>query len=235
MFVHRRLAIVAALAAAAIPLLAAAPASAQWFGSKMKGAANSTYGCESALITGALGGIELAPTGQRTCTYRHGGYLNSLRPTTLVPSSGRIKRIQVKSGPKPAKLRLTILTGSSRVDTFSGEDLPGTYTCCTARYVGRAFRPKPNAVTTLKVNVPVFNVRNKSIQNRIHSTDGVALSAVGVGGLPLHLTESLGGYANGTPLLTGFWPLTKVGEPRVDGYTLSGIDLLFRWDFRRSR
>lgn len=225
---------IAALAAAAVPLLSAAPASAQWFGSQMKGAANSTYGCESALIAGALGGLELAPTGQRTCTYRHSGYFNSLRPTSLVPSSGRIRRIQVKSGPNPAKLRLTILTGSSRVNTFTGEDLPGTYTCCTARYLGPAFRPKPNAVTTLQVNVPVYDVRSKSIEHRIHSTDGVALSAVGAGGLPLHLTNSVGGYASGTPLLTGFWPLTNVGEPRVDGYTMSGIDLLFRWDFRRS-
>ena len=233
MLVHRRLAMIAVLATTAIPLFMAAPAAAQWFGSTMKGSANATYGCESALIAGALGGFELAPTGQRSCTYRHSGYFNSLRPTTIVPSSGRIKRIQVKSGPKPAKLRLTILTGSSRVDTFNGEDLPGTYTCCTARYVGPAFRPKPNAVTTLKVDVPVYDVRSKSIQNRIHSTDSVALSAVGAGGLPLHVTEPLGGYANGTPLLTGFWPLTKVGEPRVDGYTLSGIDLLFRWDFRR--
>lgn len=208
-------------------------ASAQWFGSLMRGTPNATYGCESALITGALGGVELAPTNQRSCTYRHSGYFNQLRPTALVPGNGTIKRIQVKSGPNPARLRLTILTGSSRVDTFTGQDLPGTYTCCTARYVGPAFRPKPNATTTLNVNVPVRDVRSKEIQTRIHSTDSVAISAVGPGTLPLHLGNELGGYATGTPLLTGFWPLTKLGEPRVDGYTMSGIDLLFRWDFRR--
>jgi hypothetical protein len=230
----RRFAVLVLSLAAALALLAA-PASARWYGSTMKGGANAGYGCESAAILGALGGVELAPTGQRSCTYRHSGYLNSLRPTALVPGSGRIKRIQVKSGRNPAKLRLTILTGSSRVNTFTGEDLPGTYTCCTARYVGPAFRPRANAVTTVRTNVPVFDTRNKSIQNRIHSTDVVAISAVGPGTLPLHLTNSLGGYETGTPLLTGFWPLTKVGDPRVDGYTLSGIDLLFRWDFRRGR
>ncbi|HVY77545.1 MAG TPA: hypothetical protein VG898_03465 [Solirubrobacterales bacterium] len=230
----RRLALPALLAAAVLTLLAA-PASARWFGGTMKGGANVTYGCESAAILGALGGVELAPTGQRSCTYRHSGYFNLLRPTALVPGNGRIKRIQVKVGSRPAKLRLTILTGSSRVDTFTGEDLPGTYTCCTARYVGPAFRPKANAVTTLKVDVPVHDLRSKAIQNRIHSTDVVAISAAGPGTLPLHATNALGGYETGTPLLTGYWPLTKVGEPRVDGYTLSGIDLLFRWDFRPTR
>ncbi|MFN8164471.1 MAG: hypothetical protein U0R26_11730 [Solirubrobacterales bacterium] len=91
-------------------------------------------------------------------------------------------------------------------------------------------------MTTVKVNVPVHDVRGKAIQNRIHSTDDiVAISAVSSRTLPLHVTNALGGYETGTPLLTGCWPLTKVGDPRVDGYTLSGIDLLLRWDFRPAR
>ncbi len=232
MLVHRP-AVLAAILVTSVALTFAPLASATWFGSSMRGAANAAYGCESALILGPIGGVELAPTNQRSCTYRHGGYVNSLKPTSLVPASGRIKRIQVKSGPNPARLRLTILTGSSRVSTIDGTDLPGTYTCCTARYVGRAFRPKANAVTTLKANVPVFDVRSKAIQNRIHSTDGVALSAVGPGTLPLHLTDAVGNIAPGAPLVNGWYPRTGVGEPRVDGYTMAGIDLLFRWDFRR--
>ena len=223
------------LLALAIVLAPAAPASARWYGSTMQGTVNATYGCESALILGPLGGVELAPTNQRSCTYRHGGYLGSLQPTAIVPGSGTIKRIQVKSGPAPARLRLTVLTGSSRVDTFTGEDLPGTYTCCTARFAGPAFRPKPNATTTLAVDVPVRDVRSKAIENRIHSSDALALSAVGPGTLPLHLTDAVGAIAPGAPLAIGFWPQTKVGEPRVDGYTMAGIDLLFRWDFRPGR
>jgi hypothetical protein len=218
---------------AALALVIAAPASARWYGSTMQGSVNATYGCESALILGPLGGVELAPTNQSSCTYRHSGYLDSLRPTSIVPASGRVTRIQVKSGPSPARLRLTVLTGSSRVSTFNGADLPGTYTCCTARYVGPSFRPKPNATTTLRVDVPVQNVVSKAIQNRIHSSDGLALSAVGPGTLPLHLTPAVGAIATGAPLLTGFFPITAVGEPRIDGYTMAGIDLLFRWDFQR--
>ena len=223
------------LALLLVAALAAAPASARWYGSNMRGAPNATYGCESAVILGPLGGAELAPTNQRSCTYKHGGYINSLKPTAIVPSTGTVRRIQVKSGANPARLRLTILTGSSRVDTFTGADLPGTYTCCTARYVGPAFQPKPNATTTRRVNVRVFNLRSKAIQNRIHSSDIVALSAVGPGTLPLRIEPTIGGYASGTPLLTGFFPRTRPGEPRVDGYTLSGIDLMFRWDFQPAR
>jgi hypothetical protein len=211
----------------------AAGASATWYGSTLAGDANANYGCEAALILGPIGGVELAPTHQTSCTYRHSGYLNSFRPTSLVPSSGWIRRIQVKSGPNPALLRLTVITGSSRVDTFTGRDLPGTYTCCTARYIGPPFRPRANAITTKRVNVRVLSVRSKAIQYRIHSTDGLALSAVGPGTLPLHVEEGVGSIIEGTPLLTGFFPMTRRGEPRVDGYTLSGIDLLFRWDFRR--
>lgn len=107
-------------------LLAASPAAARWYGSTMSGSPNATYGCESAAILGPLGGVELAPTNQRSCTYRHSGYLGSPRPASVVPGNGRITRIQVKSGPDPARLRLTVLTGSSRVDMISGQDIPGT-------------------------------------------------------------------------------------------------------------
>jgi hypothetical protein len=77
-------------------------------------------------------------------------------------------------------------------------------------------------------------IRNKEIQTRIHSSDGLALSAVGPGTLPLSLSPAPGNFAPGAPLATGFYPMTRPGEPRVDGYTMAGIDLLFRWDFQPS-
>jgi hypothetical protein len=228
-----RNAFLALVLAAVSGAIIVAPASAAWYGSTMSGAPNVGYGCESALILGPVGGVELAPTHQQSCTYRHAGYLNSLRPTFLVPSTGWVRRIQVKSGANPALLRLTVLTGSSRVNTFTGQDLPGTYTCCTARFVGPPFRPIANGTTTRRVNVHVLSVRSKSIQLRIHSTDGLALSAAGPGTLPLSATEAIGAIVEGAPILTGYFPMTRVGEPRVDGYSLTGIDLLFRWDFYR--
>ncbi len=219
---------------AAVLAVAAAPASARWYGSLLRGTPNATYGCESALIMAPLGGVELAPTNQVSCTYRHGGYLNSNRPTFIAPSTGRITAIKVRSGAKPAKLRLTILTGSSRIDTRTGRDLPGTYTCCTARFIGKAFRPRANATTKKKVNVKVSDVRDTRIRFRIHSSDGVALTAVGPGTVPLQIRSDVGAITPGTPLATGYWPYTRKGEPRsADGYTMTGIDLMFQWYFKR--
>jgi hypothetical protein len=220
--------------AAALLAVSAAPASARWYGSLLQGVPNANYGCESALVLAPLGGVQLSPTNQVSCTYRHAGYLYSNRPTFITPGTGRITAIKVRSGPNPAKLRLTILTGSSRVDTTTGRDLPGTYTCCTARFVGKAFRPKANATTKKKVNVKVFDVRDKRIRFRIHSSDGVALTAVGPGTVPLQIHDDVGGYNPGTPMATGYWPYTRVGEPRsADGYSMTGIDLMFQWFFKR--
>lgn len=218
---------------AAVMAVAAAPASAKWYGSLMRGKPNANYGCESAITLAPLGGVQLSPTNQTSCTYRHGGYLFTNRPTFVVPSTGRITAIKVRSGPRPAKLRLTILTGSSRVDTTTGRDLPGTYTCCTARFVGKPFRPKANATTKKKVNVKVFDVRDKRIRFRIHSSDGVALSAVGPGTLPLQVRNDVGQILNGSPAAIGYWPFTRRGDPRVDGYSMTGIDLMFQWYFKR--
>jgi hypothetical protein len=224
-------------ASIALAAIASAPfagsASARWFGSTMAGPANATYGCESALIQAPLGGTELAPTGQTSCTYRSGGYLYSTRPTFIAPATGRVTKIKVKSGSDPAPLRVTVLTGSSRVDTFTGQEIPGTYTCCTARYVGPAFKPKPNRITKKRVNVKVFDVRNKAINYRIHSTDGLALTATGPGTVPLSIGPNPGGFDSGTPITIGFWPRTAKGDPRVDGYSMTGVDLLFQWKFKR--
>jgi hypothetical protein len=213
--------------------LAAAPASARWYGSKLRGTPNVTYGCEAAAVFGPLGGIQLAPTGQRSCTYRHGGYLSSNRLTFFAPATGRITHIRIKAGPRPAKLRLTVLTGSSRVNPFTGQDVPGTFTCCTARYVSRPFRVRANRTTTKRVNVRVYNLRSKRLQTRIHSSDGLALSAEGNGTLPLRVLSSVGSFAGGTPLSIGYWPRARRGDPRVDGYSVPGIELLFAWNFRR--
>jgi hypothetical protein len=221
--------------ALAMAVLAPGSASATWYGSNMRGPANAPYGCEAATIFAPLGGVQIAPSGQTSCTYQHNGYNGSLRFGSVVPSTGRIRRIRVRSGPNPALLRLTILTGSSRIDTTTGRDIPGTYTCCTARYVGRAFRPAPNRVTVRRVNVPVFVTRSNQLRIRTHASDIVAISAFGPGSLPLRIDQNVGSLDPGSPLATGFWSATAKGDPRVDGYKMSGIDVLLGWDFRRGR
>jgi hypothetical protein len=170
-----------------------------------------------------------------SCTDQHGGYLGSNRLSAIVPSSGRIVRIRVKSGPNPARLRLTILTSSARIDTTTGRDIPETCTCRTAVYVGKAFRPRPNATTVRRVNDPVRDTRSQRLDSRTHATDSVAISASGPGTVPLGIGPDPGGQEPGTPISQGFWSATKRNEPRVDGYGMTGIDVLLGWDFRRGR
>jgi hypothetical protein len=43
----------------------------------------------------------------------------------------------------------------------------------------------------------------------------------------------VGGFNAGTPIATGYWPRTAKGDPRVDGYSMTGIDLLFQFNWRR--
>ena len=50
--------------AAALLAVSAAPASARWYGSLLRGVPNANYGCESALVLAPLGGVQLAPTNQ---------------------------------------------------------------------------------------------------------------------------------------------------------------------------
>ena len=226
------------LAATAVSLPRCSPspasASARWFGSTLQAEPNATYGCESALVARPSAGWRSSRRGSSPARTVTAAISSRTGPTFIAPSSGRITHIRVKAGPNPAKLRLTVLTGSSRVDTFTGRDLPGTYTCCTARYIGRAFRPRANASPKKKVDVRVYDVRSKRIQYRIHSSDGLALTAVGPGTLPLNIGPSLGGYDNGNPDRDHHTsPFTRMGEPRVEGYSMTGIDLLFQWNFRR--
>jgi hypothetical protein len=133
--------------------------------------------------------------------------------------TGRVTRIRVKSGPNPARLRLTVLTGSSRANTFTGRDIPGTYTCCTARFVGRAFRPRANAITTKKVKDPLLRRSGSHSRGPRHAAAQHRAAARRVPDRP--------------PLAIGYWLRTVPGDPRVDGYSVSGIDLLFQWNFKR--
>ena len=71
-----------------LALVVCEPASAKWYGSRMSGPVNAPYGCEAATIFGPLGGVQIAPTNQTSCTYKHNGYLGSNRLGSVVPSTG---------------------------------------------------------------------------------------------------------------------------------------------------
>ena len=213
----------AAIAAVVALALLPAAASAVFLGGNLNQPANVGFGCNLAPILDPISGAPtLAPTGQQTCTFRHVGYINSNRITSLVPANGRIVRIRVRVGSNPAPLRLTILGASS--------SLVNGFSCCTARRLGPVFRPRPNRVTTIPVNVPV---RRSNPNGASQFNDVVALTAVGPGTLPMRDQGTAGSFASGTALTALWYPGTAIGDPRVEATTADGLDLLFQWDFRR--
>ena len=79
----------------------------------------------------------------------------------------------------------------------------------------------------------VVNAGSDEISSFRVTPDGLALTAVGPGTLPLAINPDVGGFNPGTPMAVGYWPFTAVGDPRVEGYSMTGIDLLFQWNFKR--
>lgn len=217
---HRRL-FVAAVAIAGLACTAQTAAAAR-YGSSLKRAPNLAFGCEAALVTDSItGGPTIVASGQRTCTYRSLGVLGRGGISSLVPATGHVTGIAVRSGRNPAPLRLTIL------DSSPGQEGG----CCTALKFGRVFRPRANAITRIKTNMRVERIVDT--QSGLVSTDVVAISAVGPGSLPLRATPGAGQFNFGEPLSSFWYPLTKIGDPRVEAYTMPGLELLFQWDFKR--
>ena len=197
-------------------------AGASIHGSSLRLAPNLPIGCSQAPIRDSItGAAVLAPTGQTSCTYRSLGVLNRFGGGSYVPGNGRIVRFSVRSGPNPAPLRLTIMMAS-----------PGL--CCTARFFGPVVRPRANRITTFATNVRVFrtfsrdpNVGKQQVQ------DAVGISAVGPGTLPLRSTPGAGGFTSGLPIVQHWHPRVTLNQPRnEDAYTMTGVELLFRWEWR---
>jgi hypothetical protein len=212
--------LVLAVAAAA----GAATADAATYGSNLRRAPNLSFGCESALVSNSITGAPtIVPSGQRTCTYRSLGVLGKIGIGSLVPSTGRITRVAVRSGRRPAPLRLTILESSG------GGGQQGS--CCTALKFGPIMRPKANATKSFNVNMRVHRIVDT--RSGLVSTDVVGISAVGPGSLPLRATNGAGQFVFGQPITSFWYPLTRVGEPRVEAYTMPGLELLFQWTFTR--
>jgi hypothetical protein len=50
----------------------------------------------------------------------------------------------------------------------------------------------------------------------------------------LQIRNDVGAFTPGIPMAVGYWPNTRKGEPRsADGYSMTGIDLMFQWYFKR--
>ena len=206
--------------------LTAAPAQGKTFGSTFPANPNTLFGCEAAIFQGAV-----VPSNQTSCTYRHVGYIGNFnRTTSIVPGDGRITEVKILTGANPADARVTILNASNKIDR-QGNDVPGTFSCCTAQFVGKRQNLRPNKKNTIKTNIPVSVDVSK--RRRIKSYDMLAVSFQNPGFLPLFYNGTGGQFLPNSPLAAFWYPLTREGDPRVDAASQDGLDLLVQWEFKR--
>lgn len=188
---------------------------ARFFGSSL-GVPNLLIGPESAPILDPVSGAPtLVASGQTSCTLRHVGYLGSLQAGSVVPGSGIIRNIRVRCGPNPAVMQAVIMSGS-----------PGLYG--TALRTSRAFRPRANAVTTVRVDLRV----TRSLSGATNVIDAVGLNVFGPGTMPLRDQGTAGTFANGSALLQHWYPIVRRGEPENGrAYNIDGVELLMSWEY----
>ncbi|MDT7803351.1 MAG: hypothetical protein QOI78_6784 [Actinomycetota bacterium] len=218
-------------------LLLPSSAAAATFGSSLTAnrPANAGFGCESALRPNAFTGApELQPTGHNTCTLRSNGRVGSSRNWSGVPRNGRITSYSVRGARNPARVRLTIFTGSAQFDPELDPDAGGgsNYSCCTARYHGPIFRPRAGRVARRTANIRVYNFRRGDGRAFF---DVVGLTVIGPGSLPLFTEGRHFGFQNGSAITTFYYPFARIGEPRPESNAVDGLELLLRWKFTPGR
>jgi hypothetical protein len=206
----RGIAIVGTVAGA---LLLAPAAQARQFGANLSRAANNTATCQS-----------LVPF-QRvaSCSWTTSGALYNSREGMVVPGTGTINVVRVKVGPRTGPMRISILQSLRKEN--SGESA-----CCIGRRETRVFTPRPNATTTLRVNLPVSVSFNRV--SRIYAFDSLFLSMMNPDTpIPAHVTGTGEGNCSG-----GWFPAVRPGQENFTGpYGVCGATILIRanWVARR--
>ena len=153
---------------------------------------------------------------------RNVGYINNVtRIGSYTPSNGFVTRVRIRSGNNPAPVRVTILQCS-----------PGL--CGTAVRFSRVFRPRANRVSTFNMALRLVRSSQASGRGQLAVSDAVALSAVGPGTLPLSDQGTAGTFSSGSALTQLWYPLTTLNEPRIEGHTIDGVELLMQWRFQRT-
>lgn len=225
-----RLTLLALVVAAAVP--ASAGAATVVFGSPLavtpqQNLANCAFRYQVVDSSGFYQ-AQFDPSG--SCTWRQAGLPGGGPPgdarTSYVPGTGTITKMEVKSGPTPAPLRVTVL---SQLSTPGG----GQGICCFYETETQLFTMTPNAITTVPLNIPV--VDDVFGQNRVTYAVGVS-AASGAGDLPVAQvgnTNVLATPTFGNPAVGWFYPRlgpqdgTNTGGRHEDG--MPGIELLVRW------
>ena len=131
-------------------LLLVPAAGAVTFGANLRRPANTRFDCTVQPMPDALGNPVLLPTGATSCTWFTVGHDYATgREGTIVPvGKGTVTRVRVRVGAVTGRMRVVVLNAlRNTADTI----------CCKQVAQTKIFRPRRNAITTLRVNFAVHN------------------------------------------------------------------------------
>lgn len=201
------------------------------FGSPLTAPNNYSIGCEVILFGNGNGDPQPFLSNQPDCTWRQAAVVGTPpgdQRGSYVPGTGRIVQMEVKSGPNPAPLRVTVM---SQINDFPSTGPAGI--CCFFEKETQLFPISPNTITTVPLDIPV---QREVYVNKL-VTDAVGVSAAsGTGALPLARTGSqnqVSGYTFGSPAVGWFYPRLGPQDGRNTGgrpeQGMPGTELLVRW------
>lgn len=175
------------------------------FGSDLTRAPNAELDCTR--VPFDLASDTSVSSGAKTCTYTaspRGPAPNGAWPAAGVAQSplavpkgkGRLTAMRVSVGATSGPMQFVILRTMVLRGVLRGR-LQVVRVCCKVQAVSRVFTPRTNAVTTLKVSIPVrHDTRNPRPGGEVLGIDAIGLSVLAPGvPVPVHdtLTENLRG------------------------------------------
>ncbi|MBS45961.1 MAG: hypothetical protein CMH83_22865 [Nocardioides sp.] len=188
------------------------------FGGDTSAPPNYSYGCEVApSIVNGNGDYGPVSHSYPTCSYFQTAPFDETSGAAPVPL-GRVTLARVRSGANPAPIRITVVQGRTGL-TPDGQPIQGSTQCCFGDQMTRTFRLRPNAVTTIPLNLPMEN--RKRVTEQVSITDYVGFSAdSNVGTLPIRVTQDPPNTSQtldpGNPSVMSFFPQVTPDQVRTD-------------------
>jgi hypothetical protein len=156
-----------------------------------------------------------------TCTYLATGSIGDFSPQVVAPTTGVATAVRVKVGPRTGAMRITVLRAIR--STVAG------FACCFHEGQSRIFVPAPNAVTTVRVKLPMVVAIDKDPKVG-EVVDRLALTVLGPGvPVPAHDYGDAGDITKPGSLV--FFPHVRPGDVRADGGGYGAITPLMNADF----
>ncbi len=208
-------------------LLLVPAAGAVTFGANLRRHADARFDCTVQPVPDAFGNPVLLPTGATSCTWFTVGrnYATGVEGTIVPVGNGRITRVRVRVGAVTGRMRVVVLNAlRNTADTI----------CCKQVARTRIFRPRRNAVTTLRVNFAVHNTFVIDPRTGFASYELLAISVLDPG-VPIPADDT-GNYGDLTgPLSFAMFPALGQGEERAGGTGTVGYVVLLNatWTKRR--